>query len=118
MEFSEIFELAEDYLKSRNIINIRPHEYIYLLGGCWLRMRYIVNESLTQRVLIRMRHDMLQYLYSEYQRGTHGYTDCEELLNQLILPYITLEISNEVYTFPQLEKKMKLPEPLLTKGYF
>lgn len=103
MDFSEIFEWAEERLKSRLVIDLRPHDYIYLLGGCWLRMRYIVGEMLTEQLLARARQDMRQYLYSEYQKGTHSYDNVDAMLDILILPHMSFEIMGGRYTFLEIE---------------
>lgn len=106
MDFSEIFEWAEGYLKSRLIINLRPHEFIYLLGGCWLRMRYIVGEPLSGALMARIRQEMRQYLYSEYQKGTHSYENVDDMLDALILPNMSFDIYDGRYNFFEIEDKV------------
>lgn len=106
MDFSEIFEWAEQHLKSRLVSRLRPHEYIYLLGGCWLRMRYIVGEPLTEALIARARNDMRQYLYSEYQKGTHSYENVDEMLDMLILPHMSFDVSGGRHNFFEIEDKV------------
>ena len=110
MDFSEIFEWAEQYLKAKCIISLRPHEYIYLLGGCWLRIKHILYNTLTKTLLINVRQDMMRYLQNEYYKGTHSYSECGSMLDMLILPNMTFDILGRAYTFLELEDMVESGE--------
>lgn len=103
MDFSEIFEWAENHLHKKNVIGLNPNEYIYLLGGCWMRMQFAIHEQLTKQLVLQMRQSMRQYLMLEYQKGMHHFQDYDYLLDGLILPNMSFDILGRTHTFLEIE---------------
>lgn len=108
MDFSEIFEQAEELLKFENIIEIQPHEYIYLLGGCWLRIRGISGEPLTKNLVLSVRQTLINYLADEYRKRTHGFFDYKLFLNKLVFPYMTFDVNGRHCTFHEIENMVEI----------
>ena len=105
VDLSNIFEWAQQKLNSKgHFWEMKVGTYINLLGDCHKLCYAWVGSPISQARLYNMRHHMLECISRSYARGEHSVRDHMEFLNDLILPYFTVDSCHGDCTFLEIEE--------------